>query len=152
MQRIPQTHRKTLSLAGIALGIAMAAATLPAQAAADGPLAKMVAQGKQIFMHDTFGGRGMTCASCHQGAGMGPTQVPGMERKGPSLANAAAVFPRYKARVHKVVTLENQIRGCIHGALGGQPPAYGSEKMRALVTYLTSLAQGERIEMGGTFK
>ena len=100
----------------------------------------------------TFPVTGMTCASCHKAAGMGPTEVPGMDRKGPSLANAAAVFPRYKARVHKVITLEEQIRGCIHGALGGKEPAYDSATMRALVTYVSSLAQGQRIDMGGAFK
>lgn len=152
MHRTSTKERKLLPLAGIVLGAALAAGTAPAQAAITGPLAKTVEQGKQIFMHDTFGGRGMTCASCHQAGGTGPTQVPGMDRKGPSLTNAAAVFPRYKARVNKVVTLEDQIRGCIGGALGGKAPAYDSDTMRALVTYVSSLAQGQRVNLGGAFK
>jgi len=153
MRRVLMQDWKLLPLASIALGAVLAVTAVPAaQAAITGPLAKTVEQGKQIFMHDTFGGRGMTCASCHKAAGMGPTEVPGMDRKGPSLANAAAVFPRYKARVHKVITLEEQIRGCIHGALGGKEPAYDSDTMRALVTYVSSLSQGKTIDMGGAFK
>ena len=153
MQCNPVKEWRLFSLSGAVLGALLAVGAVPtAQAAITGPLAQTVEQGKQIFMHDTFGGRGMTCASCHKAAGMGTTEVPGMDRKGPSLANAAAVFPRYKARVHKVITLEEQIRGCIHGALGGKEPAYDSATRRALVTYVSSLAQGQRIDMGGAFK
>jgi thiosulfate dehydrogenase len=123
-----------------------------AHAGISGPLAKTVAKGQQIFLHDTFGGSGTTCNTCHTGAGLGPTVVPGSPEKGPSLANAAAVFPRYKPREGKVMTLQDEIYGCARGAIGGTPPPYNSDTMRALVSYLTSLSQGKRVKMGGAYK
>lgn len=116
--------------------------------AAPSPLAQAIADGKHIFIHDTFGGRGTTCESCHKAAGMGPTVTPN-GHKFPSLSNAAAIFPRYSPRAGKVITIEDQIRGCVAGGLGGKPPAYGSKTMRSLVAYLTSLSQGKPIDMGG---
>jgi thiosulfate dehydrogenase len=116
------------------------------------PMASMIAQGKDAFLHNTFNGRGKTCDVCHTQAGRGPTIVPGSTMKGPSLSNAAAVFPRYKPDHGEVMTLADEIHGCIQGALGGRAPAYDSQTMRALETYLTSLSQGKRMQMGGAYK
>ncbi|MEJ2686404.1 MAG: cytochrome C [Gammaproteobacteria bacterium] len=143
---MPSTPRLLLG-AVLAIGLAPGAG-----AGLSGPLAKTVAHGRDIFLHDTFGGRGMTCDSCHTEGGKGPTVVPGSSMKGPSLSNAAAVFPRYKQDDGRVLTLAEQIHGCISGALGGEAPAYGSDTMRALETYLTALSQGKRIDMGGTYR
>ncbi len=140
-------------LLGLAFVSALTLEALPVYCAtAPKPLAAMITQGREIFLHNTFGGRGMTCDSCHTGAGMGPTIVPGSGMKGPSLSNAAAVFPRYKAREGRVMTLADEIHGCIQGALNGNPPAYDSNKMRALETYITLLSQGKRMNMGGAYK
>lgn len=137
----------------IVAGLLLALGVLPlAQAAASGPLTKTVAKGKDIFLHDTFGGGGRTCDTCHTNGGRGPTVVPGSGNSGPSLSNAAAVFPRYKRDSGRVMTLADEIHGCIAGAIGGKAPSYGSETMRALQTYLTSLSQGKRINMGGIYK
>lgn len=138
-------HVSSLVLITLLVGIWSA---IPVQAAITGPLAKAVAQGKQIFLHDTFGGRGVTCNACHQGAGLAATVTPN-GAKFPSLSNAATIFPRYSARAGRVITLQEQIRACVKGALGGTPPAYGSLTMSALVSYLTSLSQGKPINMGG---
>lgn len=116
-------------------------------AAITGPLAKSVEKGRNLFIHDTFGGQGRTCQSCHTVAGTGPTVLPNGMRL-PSIAPAATLFPRYKARLGRVITLEDQVQGCIAGALGGKAPAYDSSTLRALISYLTSLSQGQRINMG----
>ncbi len=111
-------------------------------------LDKSVQTGKALFLHGTFGGNGSTCETCHSGGGTAPGKMPhGMTI--PSLANAAAVYPRFNPRVHRVITLEDQIRNCIIGALHGKPPEYGSLRMNALVSYITSLSQGKPIDMGG---
>ncbi len=150
MENRCKAHLRTLCRA--LLLTASFAAVSPVQAAIEGPLAKSVAQGRQIFLHETFGGRGLTCNSCHTGAGLGPTRLPGRSFQAPSLANAAAVFPRFKPREGKVITLEDEIHGCIQGAIGGKPPTYDSDTMRALTTYITSLSQGKRVDMGGDYK
>ncbi len=67
----------------------------------------------------------------------------------PSLSNAATIYPRFAAKKNKVITLEDQIQNCVAGALRGKPPAYGSEQMTQLVVYITSLAQGKPLNLGG---
>ncbi|MHB1993622.1 c-type cytochrome [Metallibacterium scheffleri] len=119
-----------------------------AWAKAPDPLQAAVQRGAHLFATDTFGGHGMTCQSCHSGGGKIAGQVAG-GGKIPSLANAAAIFPRYSPRAGKVITLEDQIRGCIAGGLGGKPPAYGSQALTDLASYLTFLSNGKPIDMGG---
>lgn len=135
-----------MGMAGVA-AVALFASVLYA-AGKDPHLDKAVRTGKALFMHGTFGGNGSTCETCHAGGGLVPGKMPnGMTI--PSLSNAAAIYPRFNPRVHKVITLEDQIRNCIIGALHGKPPAYGSVRMNALVSYITSLSRGKPMEMGG---
>ncbi len=111
-------------------------------------LDKAIQRGKYLFMHDTFGGNGRTCETCHTGGGTVPGKMPNGKAI-PSLSNAAAIYPRFNPRFKKVVTLEDQIRNCIVGAFHGKPPAYGNPEMNALISYITSLSQGRPIDMGG---
>ncbi len=112
------------------------------------PMAQWIKMGKEAFSHETFAGNGRVCETCHLQGGM----VPGQRPDGapiPSLANAAAIYPRFNGRQGKVITLQDQIRGCAGNALEGTPPAYGSDTLNALTVYLTSLAQGKPLDMGG---
>ncbi|MDA8095570.1 MAG: c-type cytochrome [Betaproteobacteria bacterium] len=142
------TRGFTRHLTNLALATALAATGLPLAWAGNvsGPLAQAVAKGKDIFAHDTFGGRGMTCQACHTAGGTTEGTTPS-GAKIPSLSNAAAIFPRYAHG--QLVTLEDQVRRCVAGALGGKPPAYDSTQMRDLVAYMTSLSQGKPVDMGG---
>ncbi len=131
------------------VGVLLFGLCLPAAwAKAPDPLQAAVQRGAHLFTTDTFGGHGMTCQSCHSGGGKIAGQVAG-GGKIPSLANAAAIFPRYSPRAGKVITLQDQIRACIAGALGGKPPAYGSQALTDLTSYLTFLSNGKPIDMGG---
>ena len=112
------------------------------------PLADAVTRGHQLFTAHTFGGAGRTCESCHHAGGQGPTVPPNGVHK-PSIAGAASYFPRFNPRVGHLVTLEDQVRRCVAGGLQGEPPAYDSAEMRAMIAYLTSLSQGKVINMGG---
>ncbi|MCA7118352.1 MAG: hypothetical protein LGL72_02855 [Acidibrevibacterium sp.] len=49
-----------------------------------------------------------------------------------------------------MITLSQQIGGCIHNALKGTPPAPGSADLVALETYITALSKGS--VMGTQFK
>ena len=131
------------------LAVLMTAILLvPAAAYAATPLDEAVAQGKQLFTHPSFGGNGRDCQSCHLSGGTTTGKLPN-GKVIPSLNNAAAIFPRYNARMHKVILLPDQIRSCIANAIQGTPPAYGSEKLNALTSYVTSLSQGKPVDMGG---
>jgi thiosulfate dehydrogenase len=147
---IPRLFNKSLFVAGM-VGAALTAFLVPAASpAADPPLQKAVARGADAFAHEKFGGKGRVCESCHLGGGL----LPGRRPDGvaiPSLANAAAVFPRISGDDgHSVMTLSDQVRACVAGAIGGTPPAYASDELNSLVAYVTSLSQGKPIEMGGS--
>lgn len=116
--------------------------------AADLQLEKTIRQGRELFSHATFEGNGRVCESCHLMGGTAPGRLPN-EKTIPSLANAAAIFPRFRARDNRVITLEDQVVSCVAGGLQGTPPAYGSEQLNSLISYLSSLSQGKPMEMGG---
>jgi thiosulfate dehydrogenase len=147
--RIPMSWRTAAAAAAVgALGGLLAWA--PA-AAADAQLEQAVARGRENFLHNTFGGGGRVCDTCHLGggtlAGKRPDGVPM-----PSLSNAAAVFPRISEDDHAIITIADQVRMCVAGAIKGRAPAYGSDELNSLVAYVTSLAQGKSIDMGGAPK
>jgi len=144
------THgRKLIRLtAAMLLTLALCALGIQHAAAAEPQLEQAIQNGKALFVHETFGGNGMTCESCHLNGGVGS----GQSAKGstiPSLSNSGTIYPRFESKKNKVITLEEKIQNCVAGALRGNPPAYGSEQMTQLVTYITSLAQGKPLNLGG---
>lgn len=112
-----------------------------------GPLSDAVNQGQKLFQSETFGGNGKTCNSCHPDSGKSGSTLPD-GRKVSGLNNAASIFPRFHARTERVFTLSDQVRHCI-SEIKGTPPDYGSAKLSALVTYVSSLSEGQPIDMGG---
>jgi thiosulfate dehydrogenase len=135
--------------------MALAMATTAFASPASQALAKAVKAGAHIFNTDTFGGHERnfhgvrtTCSTCHIDGGRVMGHLPN-GKKIPSLINAAAIFPRYNPKMHKVITLETQIRSCVQNGLLGHPPAYGSQTMADIVAYLGSLAHGQHVMIGG---
>ena len=141
----PSFQGSRVVMLATSLGLAVSVLAAPVT---DPQLAKVVQQGKELFTHNTFNGNGRVCQTCHLSGGLAPGKLPDGKAI-PSLANAAAVFPLFKPRQGKVVTLPDQIRNCVGGALEGQVPDYGSDELNALVVYVTSLSQGKAIDMGG---
>jgi thiosulfate dehydrogenase len=119
--------------------------------AIDPALQKEIAHGADEFQHATFGGAGRVCNSCHLGGGTQAGRLPDGQAI-PSLTNAATVFPRVREQDQALITLPDQVRACVAGAIKGTPPEYGSEPLNALVSYVTSLSQGKAIDMGGAPK
>jgi thiosulfate dehydrogenase len=149
MNSVMTCGRKAVRLMGLSLVLVSALHFgIQHAAAADPQLEKAIQDGKAIFVHETFGGNGTTCDGCHLNGGVGPGKT---EKRPtiPSLTNAATIYPRFEARKNKVVTLEEKIQNCVAGALQGKPPANGSEQMTDLVVYVTSLAQGKPVNLGG---
>ena len=141
--------RKTIALAAaLLLGSGLYALGAQQAAATEPQLEKAIQDGKALFVHETFGGNGKTCQSCHVDGGVGPGKLPNGTAI-PGLSNAATIYPRFNPKANKVVTLEDQLRNCIAGGLQGKPPTYGSEQLTPLLTYVTSLAQGKPLNMGG---
>ena len=132
---------------GLLIGLPAVLFALPGAGMA-GSLDESVQEGRALFMTGTFGGNGRSCNSCHTGDGTTLGALPNGKAIS-SLNNAAAIFPRYNARLGVVLSLQDQVHNCIAGALEGTPPASDSREMVALISYLTSLAQGKAIDMGG---
>jgi len=132
-------------LAGLVLVVLIAPGIA---SAADSQLEKAIGQGKELFSHSTFDGNGKVCESCHLEGGTSPGKLPN-GKVIPSLTNAAAIFPRFNTNSNKVILLEDQVRSCAANALQGNPPAYGSEQLNSIVSYITYLSQGRPVDMGG---
>jgi thiosulfate dehydrogenase len=147
MRLVISRGRKTLT-ATILLNSALCVLGIQLSAAAEPQIDKAIQDGKFLFVHETFGGNGMTCDACHVNGGISSGRTP----KGsaiPSLSNAATIYPRFDPKKNKVTTLEGQIQNCVAGAMQGKPPAYGSEQMTQLLVYVISLARGKPINLGG---
>lgn len=91
-------------------------------------------RGKNVF-------NDMNCSSCHLGAGRLPYSSP--------IWPAAAILPNYRPKNDQVNSLEERIAGCFVYSMNGQPPAYGSDNMLALVAYHRWLAKGVPIYQPG---
>lgn len=146
MTRIGHTRGSLLAI--LVIGAAASAFAPKTAGAADPQIEQAVAHGGDLFLHNTFGGRGKFCESCHLGGGRKPGRLPDGKPIA-SLSNAAAIFPRVSEDDGTLITLSDQIRTCVAGALNGKAPAYGSVELNSLVAYVTSLSQGKSIDMGG---
>lgn len=149
---IKKKHANRTSVTVLAFGLtAWSLAAVPVQAADPQSLQQAIERGKQNFLHNTFGGPGRVCDTCHLGAGTEEGRRPDGEPI-PRLTNAARIFPRISEDDGKLITLSDQVRICVSRAIKGKPPAYDSDELKSIVAYLTSLSQGKPIEMGGELK
>ncbi len=131
---------------GLAVGTSFPASADNVQVES-GPLSDAILQGQKLFMSEKFGGNGKTCNSCHPDGGKSGSALPD-GRKIPALHNAAAIFPRYHPRKDRIFTLSDQVRHCI-GEIKGKPPEYASAELNAIVSYVSSLSEGQTIDLGG---
>lgn len=118
-----------------------------------------IAHGKELFeSQSALGVNGQACASCHPGGGttggMAATPMPS-EATGkpyqlpiPSLIGAAAAFPKFKVPNNAVITLGDMANNCIMMFMMAKPLNPMSGEFKNLSAYLTSLSDGETIEVG----
>lgn len=105
----------------------------------DNEFGQIVRQGKNIF-DDTqhyarqYVGNGLNCTNCHLGSGTKADSSP--------LWGAYVRYPAYRAKNHKVNTIEERIQGCFKFSMNGKPPAADSPEMVALVTYAYWMSTG----------
>ena len=84
-------------------------------------------RGKNVF-------NSMNCSSCHMGEGRLPFAGP--------VWPAVVTLPDYRGKNNHVNNLEERIVGCFSYSMNGIPPAYGSDDMIALTSYMQWLAKG----------
>lgn len=103
-----------------------------------------IARGDSIFHDVNLGANQRSCATCHErikNKNRGFTEA----ESGPLLRGVAALYPRYRHELGRVVTLEQQINYCIETRQSGAPLPLDSEKIVALCCYLAYLSQGKKI-------
>ena len=107
--------------------------------AGDARVAAMIRRGYDIFRNTStaapgLSGNGLTCGSCHLNGGQKEGAWP--------LTGVATLFPQYRSRSDRLITLEDRIANCFERSMNGSAPARDSEEMLAVSAYLTWLARG----------
>ena len=102
-------------------------------------LQKAIRRGHDLFVNTqqlrgTYTYNDLTCANCHLGEGRHPFSGP--------VWPAVTTLPDYRGKNDQVNNLEERIAGCFAFSMNGIPPAYGSDEMVALTSYLHWLAKG----------
>lgn len=117
-----------------------------------------VTHGKELFNSTRLSTNGRSCASCHPGGGTtGGTVTTPMnseltgkpyEMPVASLIGAAATFPKFKVPSDTVITLAEMGNNCIMMFMAAKPLPLHSQESRDLAGYVTSLSNGEEVEVG----
>ena len=75
----------------------------------------------------------LNCASCHIGGGKVPY--------GSSLVGVSGLYPRYRARAGRVVSLQDRVNDCFIRSLNGKPLPQKSVAMTDLIAYLSWISR-----------
>jgi thiosulfate dehydrogenase len=79
----------------------------------------------------------MNCQNCHLNAGT--------KQFGNSFFQSHALYPRYRPREGKILTLADRVNNCIERNLNGIPLSYDSREMRAMLAYFKWLSSGQQV-------
>lgn len=131
------------TLEGLDAASVVGAAALPLRAPdpatiPDDELGDAIRRGRELALHtnqllpDHVGG-GLTCSSCHRGAGTVPHAGPWV--------GVVGQYPQYRARSGGVDTLEQRVNDCFERSMNGVPIDPDGEDMTSLVAYMTWLSQ-----------
>jgi len=78
-------------------------------------------------------GNRLNCTNCHLDAGLNPNAAP--------FVGLSAVYPEYRARADRTMTLADRVNECFERSLNGKPLPPDSSKLRAVVAYIDWLSQ-----------
>jgi len=108
--------------------------------------------GRSLFKDPDLGKNGQSCNSCHPGGTTtgGEAQIPMRDYRIPipSLVGASARFPKYKVPNDRVITLAEMNNNCIKMFMDGNALDLDSKESIALAMYMTSLSNGENVDVG----
>ncbi|MHB8622970.1 MAG: c-type cytochrome [Sulfuricaulis sp.] len=100
---------------------------------------QMVRLGENIFTNPQqyakqYVGNVLKCSNCHLDRGRKPDSAP--------MWAAYVYYPAYRAKNHKVNTIQDRISGCFRFSENGHAPPMDGQEMNALVSYFAWLARG----------
>ena len=117
---------------------------------------KVLVWGRELFEDSELGNNGQNCGSCHPGGGTtgGEATIPKKMGHGPyvlpipSLVGAASRYPKYKVGNGQVITVQQMSNNCLRMFMAGKRLPLDSPESIALTKYVTSLSEGEGIDVG----
>lgn len=78
-------------------------------------------------------GNALNCTNCHLDAGLNPNSA--------SFVGIATLYPQYRERAGRQMTLADRINECFERSMNGKPLPADSVKLTAIVAYVTWLSQ-----------
>lgn len=78
-------------------------------------------------------GNALNCTNCHLDAGLNPNSA--------SFVGIATLYPQYRERAGRQITLADRINECFERSMNGKPLSPDSVKLTAIVAYITWLSQ-----------
>ena len=123
-----------------AVGAPAAPFVLPPESSIpEGPTGEAIKRGRALIT-DTRAqlpanvGNELNCSSCHLNGGTVPYASP--------YVGLTGLFPEYRARSGRVISLQQRINACFMRSLNGQPLAFDSDDMNAILAYISWLSRG----------
>lgn len=119
--------------------------------------AEVMKAGKALYNDPGLGKKGVSCNSCHPGGGTTGGEAEIKKKMGhgpyilpiPSLIGASARFPKFKIPNNEVITLAQMNNNCIRMFQGGKRLPLNSPESFYLAAYVSSLSDGEEIQVSG---
>ncbi len=110
-----------------------------AQTLADTPEGDAIRRGKLLLSETKqklpmYAGNGLNCSNCHLGIGTVPYASPWV--------GLAGVFPEYRARSGKLISLQERINDCFQRSLNGKALPYDSTEMNDMLSYMRWISAG----------
>jgi len=131
----------SLALAGAAAAQAAAPAlAVPAETSIpSGPKGVAIQEGRKLLTETHLRlpknvGNGLNCTSCHLAGGTTANASPWVGIWG--------VFPEYRSRSGKVISLTERVNDCFQRSMNGKPLAYDSAEMNNILAYMQWLSTG----------
>jgi thiosulfate dehydrogenase len=78
-------------------------------------------------------GNKLNCTNCHLDAGLNPNAA--------SFVGLSVVYPEYRARADRIMSLADRINECFERSLNGTPLPANSSRLNAVVAYIDWLSQ-----------
>ena len=109
-------------------------ATIP-----DGPAGVAIREGKKLVTETRQRlpgnvGNGLNCTNCHLAGGTTANAAPWVGIWG--------VFPEYRARNGRLISLQERVNDCFERSMNGSPLAYNSDEMNNILAYMQWLSAG----------
>lgn len=105
----------------------------------DGPIGESIRRGRELITDTQHQlpanvGNGLNCSSCHLNGGTVAYAAP--------YVGLTGLFPEYRARSAKVISLQQRINACFQRSLNGTPLPWDSNEMNAMLAYISWLSTG----------